>query len=185
MALKTIAKALTAKVERDARFLPCFATPLDLTLLRERPRLWRVDSPLLYRTPLVPAVVSSSGAARINRMGVIIVPRGFETDLASVPRLPFAWWLAGDTALAPACVHDWLYASKLVYKPLADDIFAEAMKVAGVPAWRRFLMATAVKYFADSAWHRNATARQESAARLLSQYISEAEATLSGMSGRA
>ena len=38
----------------------------------------------------------------------IIVPAGFKTDFASVLRLPFMFWLFGDTAHASAVVHDWL-----------------------------------------------------------------------------
>src|SRR5258708_6192683 len=42
-------------------------------------------------------------------LGVIYVPAGFVTDFASVPRLPFAYLLAGDTAHQAAVVHDYLY----------------------------------------------------------------------------
>jgi hypothetical protein len=42
----------------------------------------------------------------------IIVPEGFETDLASVPAL-FFWWQWGTWNL-PAIVHDWAYLNRSI-----------------------------------------------------------------------
>lgn len=39
----------------------------------------------------------------------IIVPIGFETDFASVPRIPIVFELFGNRAHEPAVVHDYLY----------------------------------------------------------------------------
>lgn len=82
---------------------------------------------------------------------VFIVPSGFTTDFASVPRLPLAYLLTGDTVHAPAVVHDWLIRFKKVPRVDADRIFLEAMKADGVPWWRRTLM-----YIAVSAYSRTA-----------------------------
>jgi hypothetical protein len=58
------------------------------------------------------------------------IPAEFITDLASVPRLPFAYLLTGDRARGPAVVHDWLYQSpSWGDRALADAIFDEAMGV--------------------------------------------------------
>ena len=62
---------------------------------------------------------------------VIHIPGGFETDLASIPRiLPLA--LHGNRLAAPAVVHDSLYqkgaALKGVTRKRADRIFHDAMK---------------------------------------------------------
>lgn len=71
----------------------------------------------------------------------ITVPAGFVTDFASVPRLPFVFWLAGGKATKAAVVHDFLYRKESgVSRAEADDIFAEAMDASGQPAWRRGLM---------------------------------------------
>lgn len=81
--------------------------------------------------------------------GVFIVPAGFVTDFASVPRMPIAFWFAGDTAHASATLHDYLvrvyYTQVRLSWAQCTDIFAEAMKDEGVPAWRRILMAWAVR----------------------------------------
>lgn len=75
---------------------------------------------------------------RLDR--TLIVPRGFVTDFASVPRLPFVFWLAGGKATKAAVVHDYLYRKSGVTRADADAVFAEAMKVTGQAAWRRGLM---------------------------------------------
>lgn len=73
------------------------------------------------------------------------VPEGFETDLASVPRLPVVYLLTGDTARAAAVVHDYLYSSRKVSRKVADAVLREASEVSGVPAWRRWLMWAGVR----------------------------------------
>lgn len=76
--------------------------PIDARLLRcERdgiPR-WRLLAPLSY-------LVGVGDAARC-----IVVPAGFETDFASIPR-PFRWAFAPDspTAARAAVLHDFLYS---------------------------------------------------------------------------
>jgi hypothetical protein len=80
--------------------------------------------------------------------GIFVVPAGFVTDYASVPRVPFAFWLTGDTAHASAVVHDYLvrtqYAQCRMSWAQCTEVFSEAMKDEGVPAWRRIIMAWAV-----------------------------------------
>ena len=85
-----------------------------------------------------------------NRLLTLItVPEGFETDFSSVPRLPFAYFLAGDTAHASAVMHDYLarisYPRGVITWAEAANVFGDAMAVEGVPKWRRYLMVSAVK----------------------------------------
>lgn len=85
---------------------------------------------------------------------VFTVPEAFETDLASVPRLPLMYLLCGNTADEAAVIHDYLYTTGLVPRAQADAVFAEAIgviqrdkqeaaKAAGVPSWRRALTGAA------------------------------------------
>lgn len=96
--------------------------------------MWRLLDPLKFRSDLI---------------GLIEVPAGFETDFASVPRAPLAFWLTGDTAHASAVVHDYLcrvwYPACRISWAVAADVFGEAMRAEGVPAWRRALMRWAVR----------------------------------------
>jgi hypothetical protein len=83
----------------------------------------------------------------------ITVPVGFQTDFASVLRLPVIYLLFGDKAHAPATVHDYLYQSATVPRKMADDVFAEAMD-AGTKLSRatRFLMWSAVRIFGGTGY---------------------------------
>ena len=79
---------------------------------------------------------------------IITVPAGFECDLGSVPRIPFAYWLFGGVADSAAALHDWLYSGReRVTRKQADAVFNEAMKASGTAAWRRYPMTWAVRLF--------------------------------------
>lgn len=93
---------------------------------------WRVLAPLVYYSDVLEATV--------------IVPTDFETDFASVPRLPLVYALTGDTGHKSATVHDFLCRKKLVERDVADKVFREALQVEGVPGWRRALMYAGVRF---------------------------------------
>lgn len=68
-----------------------------------------------------------------NVMGeAITTPKGFVTDLASIPR-PLRWVFTGHGASRePATVHDKLYRDFHQPRKEADEVFREALKVAGM-----------------------------------------------------
>ena len=99
---------------------------------------WRLTAPLIY---------DSDVAGK-----VIVVPTGFITDLASVPRVPIAYMLAGGTSNEASVVHDYLYTSHIVDRQTADAVLREASAVTGVPAWRRAIMWASVRAFGGSHW---------------------------------
>jgi hypothetical protein len=116
---------------------------------RDGRQIVRLLEPLEYR------VADADSAERI------VVPAGFETDFASIPFglrnlfPPLGPWAR------PAIIHDWLYANggrlpeRRYSRAEADAIFAEAMKVVGVPAWRRRLMHLAVRIGGVGGWGRS------------------------------
>lgn len=116
--------------------MSAFRTSLQLEEVRDRAdpvftlsaenSVFRLLAPLVYFSDLVGHEIT--------------VPAGFETDFASVPRLPFLFLLAGGEANEPAVIHDWLYHSHEVPRAMADAVLEEAMAVAGQPWWRRKLM---------------------------------------------
>jgi hypothetical protein len=61
------------------------------------------------------------------------VPKGFNTDFASVPRLPVAYLVAGGHGEKAAIVHDWLIFSKEETRFMADQVFKEALKASSEP----------------------------------------------------
>jgi hypothetical protein len=83
---------------------------------------------------------------------LITVPAGFQTDLASVPRLPLVFLLAGDCAREAAVVHDYLYSTHEVDRATADAVLLEASAATGVPWWRRQLMWAGVRLGGAGHW---------------------------------
>lgn len=79
--------------------------------------------------------------------GDIRVPAGFTTDFASVPRLPFAWLIAGGVGNRAAVIHDYLYRTTphTHTRAQADDVFYDALLACGVEPWRAYLMWAAVR----------------------------------------
>lgn len=122
-----------------------FLSPLVLRLAGwEDSDKWQLVSPLLYQSDVA--------------LETFTVPAGFVTDLASVPRVPVAYWLTGGTSNEAAVVHDYLYATGIVSRETADAVLREASAVTGVPAWRRWLMWSGVRLFGRS--HYTAEAAQ-------------------------
>jgi hypothetical protein len=114
-----------------------FLTPLGIDQVAEahetgngRP-LMRLHAPLLYESDLLGYVVT--------------VPEGFETDLASVPRIPLAWWLTGGHGNRAAVVHDYLLGRPGLTRRTCDQVFREALVASGAPAWRTWLMYAGVR----------------------------------------
>ncbi len=110
--------------------------------LRSLPRAdaWEVTRPLQYFAP---------------DSRLVVVPVGYRTDLASVPRL--AWRIVPrDHALArrPAVVHDYLYTHQThrFTKSEADRVFYDALLEEGMPQPLAWLMWCAVRLFGRGGW---------------------------------
>lgn len=99
---------------------------------------WVLTAPLVYRSDVAKQTFT--------------VPIGFQTDLASVPRIPIVYELTGATSNEAAVVHDFLYSTHPVTRAMADAVLQEASDVTGVPAWRRKLMYWGVRVFGGSHW---------------------------------
>jgi hypothetical protein len=101
---------------------------------------WMLVNPVIYQS-----VVAQQ---------IFIVPRGFVTDLASVPRIvPFAYALFGNTSNEAAVVHDYLYsAPHSTTREMADAVLREASAVTRVAAWRRWPMWLGVRVFGWLHW---------------------------------
>lgn len=93
----------------------------------------------------------------------VIVPAGFLTDGASVPRI--LWWLLPPWSAysQAAAVHDYLleYATSYhhgrqvnVTRGQADRVFRDAMRVAGIGTWPRQVMYVGVRLWGKIASKR-------------------------------
>lgn len=99
----------------------------------------------------------------------ITVPKGFVTDLASVPRLLwFKYSPQGRYAYA-AIVHDYLYwvQDPNISKEEADKILKAAMIDSGVPELTVKAFNLAVDKFGGSSWKKNTEAKKHGEKRIL------------------
>lgn len=93
-----------------------FLTALDIRAFPDDKR-WLILSPLVYESKILQMRIT--------------VPAGYITDLASVPRVPVAYWFWGGRAHHESVPHDFMYALHPVSKRLVDDVFEEAMIARG------------------------------------------------------
>lgn len=84
---------------------------------------------------------------------MFIVPRGFVTDFASVPRGLWNIFPPFGRYSKAAVLHDWLYQTGKVARGEADRIFLECMKELGVPAWKRWAMYLGLRVGGWAAWN--------------------------------
>lgn len=115
-----------------------FLTSLDAMLVQSEPALWKLTLPLIYQSDVA--------------QDTFVVPPGFVTDLASVPRYPIVYFLAGGTSNEASVIHDWLYTAKPITRAMADAVLREASALTGVPGWRRWIMWAGVRLGGGSHW---------------------------------
>lgn len=89
-----------------------------------------------------------------NPESKLIVPKGFVTDFASIPRIFRNILPVTGTKKNPygksAVLHDFLYDRTCVYcysRKEADDIFLESMKAVGVSKFVSYLLYYSVRWF--------------------------------------
>jgi hypothetical protein len=98
------------------------------------------------------------------------VPKGFVTDLASVP-----WYLwsalrpDGEYAYA-AIVHDYLYWAQTRTRLMSDQILKSSMEDFHVDKRKIQAIYRAVRSFGESAWNENARLKAEGERRILKQF---------------
>ena len=115
-----------------------FVTPLVMESEAGEGDGWVLRAPFAYQSDVLDRQIN--------------VPEGFRTDLASVPRLPVVYLLAGATGHEAAVVHDFLYATQLCARKQADDVFHEALLAMGVPKWRAWMMWCGVRIGGGAHW---------------------------------
>jgi Protein of unknown function (DUF1353) len=107
----------------------------------------------------------------------VTVPRGFVTDLASVPRLFWALISSGGRHGHAAILHDWLYWKQTIPREMADHVLELAMKDVSVPAIARSVIFSSVRVFGETAWTTNERARLAGERRVLQNFPTEVTTT--------
>ena len=113
---------------------------LDTVRAEKLDGIWQLLAPLRYQSEVLGAMIE--------------IPSGYVTDFVSVPRLPFMYLIAGNTAHAAAVLHDMLYQLHLpgIDRAVADSLLYEAMVASGEPRWRAWSMWMAVRLVGWAAW---------------------------------
>jgi len=88
--------------------------------------------------------------------GLIVVPSGFLTDLASIPRLFWNILPPFGKYTRAAVIHDFLYRTRICSRKTADRTLLAGMKLCGVPLWQRVLIYGNVRAFGLIAWEDDA-----------------------------
>ncbi len=139
--------------------------------------VWSLDA--MAQQPLRPPQIAPFGdsewwiltASLPTRIGnsteIITVPKGFVTDLTSIPR--FFWSAFSKTGpyMSAAILHDYLYWDQRCTRAEADKIFDIEMKSYGVNDTSRKLIFSAVSEFGEAAWKSNTAAKQTGEPRFL------------------
>jgi hypothetical protein len=128
-----------------------FTTPLEIRKIG--PRRWMLINDLHFQSE--------------RYWGTFVVPRGFQTDFASIPSVLGSLFPIVGAYDPVAVVHDAGYMHALTtlsgtrvhtVKHVADNLFAEGLEAVGVGWLRRRLMTRMVRLFGDPLTHPLANA---------------------------
>lgn len=108
-----------------------FKTNPALRQLKRGEELWQLEDILVFFSALLHKL--------------IVVPKGFITDFASVPRLPLAYLLFGNKGHFSAIVHDWLYSTQMFERRVCDQVFKEALEAEGLNKFEIWMMFAGVR----------------------------------------
>ncbi|MDD5006356.1 MAG: DUF1353 domain-containing protein [Candidatus Omnitrophica bacterium] len=106
-----------------------FLTELSANLKSNSDTIWVIDKPLRYKSDLLGCIVD--------------VQPGFNTDYASVPRIPIAFTLFASKTHREPVIHDYLYrrdSIPVVSFSVANKVFLEAMTAQGKGFFTRWAM---------------------------------------------
>ena len=120
---------------------------------------WVVEKPLVYE-------IADTGRR-------VVVPEGFVTDFASIPRPLWPIYPRTGRYQFPAVVHDFLYWEQSTTREDADRIFLQGMKESTVAKKDRLIIFNAVRIGGSAAWNRNQEDKKKGLPRVIpSEYRS-------------
>jgi len=97
----------------------------------------------------------------------IVVPRGFVTDFASVPRVFWTFFPKHGEYTRAAIVHDYLYWEQKCNREQADELFDIVMEDSEVDSTSRFTIYAAVRVWGDDAWEENTGLKEQGYMRII------------------
>lgn len=120
-----------------------FKSDLNFRLKPGSDNIYVIDEPLHFYSQLLRKVVE--------------VPVGFETDLASVPRIPIVFALWGGMVHREGVLHDYLFRIGIPFEctfSQANKVFLEAMKSRNKPFYIRWPIYSGVVIGGYPSYHK-------------------------------
>ncbi|MBS0164842.1 MAG: DUF1353 domain-containing protein [Nitrospira sp.] len=105
-----------------------------------------------------------------ERYKAVTVPKGFVTDLASIPRIFFSALRPDGEYAYAAVVHDYLYWTQTRSRDEADDILKIAMEDFKVGTVTVGAIYAAVRVAGKTAWNGNAEKKAQGEQRILTRF---------------
>ncbi|WP_068634909.1 DUF1353 domain-containing protein [Thauera butanivorans] len=115
---------------------------------------WRLELPVVWETPAE----------------IIVIPPGFLTDLASIPRIFHSLIPVNGRHRSAAILHDYLFVVQDRPRDGVDALFLRAMEASGVRWTQRTAMYLAVRLAGWLPWQRNADALAADARAFLARH---------------
>lgn len=88
----------------------------------------------------------------------VSAPKGFKSDLTSIPRLLWPLFPPDGQYEEAAVLHDYLYSLEEIPRWLCDAVFRHVMQYTGVPMWKRILLYWGVRI--GGRWARRCSIQQ-------------------------
>jgi hypothetical protein len=154
-------KGISSIIERSRRALQSLMTLFKvsrptITQIIPNPPLFLTERPLKF----------TNGP---NNQFKIDVPRGFITDLASIPRALWWWQAPHESSMAPAIIHDFLYWQQPCSKDEADAVMYSALLQVGMSKIDAKGIYFGIRTpFAQTSWDNNRIARENGEKRFFS-----------------
>jgi Protein of unknown function (DUF1353) len=133
--------------------------------------LGRFREPIYY---LLDPISWTPNADQANRFEAVQVPKGFVSDLASIPRVFYSLLRPDGTYAYAAIIHDYLYWTQAVKRETADEILKNSMEDFEVDPVTLQTIFTAVRAAGQFAWDQNAKAKSGGEQRVLVQFPANA-----------
>lgn len=92
---------------------------------------------------------------------LIEILEGFETDLASVPRVPIVYTAVGGRGHKAAVLHDWLYVTNHYDRKKCDLVFYHALRESGIGYFSAQAMYMGVRLGGGRAYRTDVMAKEE------------------------
>ena len=90
----------------------------------------------------------------------VTVPKGFVSDLTTVPRILWRLIPPHGRYRAAAILHDYLYKEQKPLRRTVDEIFNVVMKRLGVGYWQRWLLYAGVRIGGWWAWRKHKLSKE-------------------------